>query len=150
MFDPNTFLNQSVTGPLSTKIPVIPLGDYRAQIDKLEPRKVTTKAGDSPQLRIVWKLIDATELASIDRAAATVRQDLWLDLKDGWQNSAWEMEEGEGKNVGLGRLFEALGMNNGGINIGQLKGQVGIIKIGHRGDDKGNVYDEVQRVASLT
>lgn len=146
MFNASTFLNQSVTGPLSTKIPVVPAGDYRAKISKLEPQAGTDKIG--PLLRVVWELVDTGELAAIDRERATVRQDIFLDMDDSQEN----LDAGEGKNVGLGRLFEALGMNDGGAAIGNLMGQVAYIKVAHRADKKDTsiVYDFVSRVAPLS
>lgn len=147
MFDPQTFLSQSVTGPLSTRVDPVAVGDYRAIADKLELRKAGTGADASNILRVTWKLVDAAELTAIGREAANVRQDIFLDLDD-----AGNLDTSKGKNVGLGRLLETFGLNAGGTPIGAIKGQVAIIKVGHRPDKKDSsiVFDEVTRVAALT
>lgn len=147
MFDPQTFLSQSVTGPLSTRVEPVPVGDYRAMADKLELRKAGTGPDASPILRVTWKLVDAAELTSINREAANVRQDIFLDLDD-----AGDLDTSKGKNVGLGRLLETFGINGGGVPIGAIKGQAAIVKVGHRPDKKDPtiIFDEVTRVAALT
>lgn len=148
MFDPNTFLNQSVTGPLSTKVELIPMGDYRAAINKLEMRKITVENEDRHILRVVWKLMDASDLTAMGREQAYVNQDIFLDLDE-----AGNLDTEKGKNVGLGRLMETFGLNGGGASVGNLSGQVGMIKINHRPDTKDpskGPYQEVSRVAALT
>lgn len=148
MFSAEAFLNQSVEGPLSTRQDPVPVGDYKAIADKLEVAKAGTGDDAKPILRVTWKLIDAGELSAIGREVASVRQDIWLDLDD----EGTALDFSKGKNIGLGRVFEALGLNNGGATPGMIKGQMAIVHVDHRTSpkDPSAVFDSVTRVAAAT
>lgn len=147
-FDPNAFMQSSFNGKLDTVIPALPEDDYRGIIDDLEVREVETKDGVRHVLRVRWKITDDGKLANINRTAASVNQDLWLDL-----NASGGLDEGEGKNVGLGRLLEALHLNGSSWSPGMLKGMGPcILRITQRADKKNseNIFNDVSRVTSLS
>lgn len=153
MFDPENFMNSvTVDSPLSTITVPIPEGDYRAMVKevKLEPPGVNKKTGEetSPILRVTWKLLDQDALAAeMEREELLIRQDIWIDRDD---NGNFAL--GKGRNVGLGRLREALGVNNQpGNPFKNLDGGVALIKVAHRTDPDNSEqkYAEVRRVAAL-
>lgn len=149
MFNSDDFLNQQATGPLSTRRDPLPVGDYKAQITKIEARQLDTKDGKRTVMTVTWSLMDTAEIAAAGREGTpTARQDLWLDVKEDGKTLDFD----KGKNIDLGRLYEALGLNDGGATPGMLKGQVGTIRIEHNVDKNKpeNVFERVAKVTALT
>lgn len=148
-FDPNSFMQSSFNGKLDTVIPALPEDDYRAIIDDVTHRSVDTKNGEERHiLRLRWKITDDGKLAAINRTSASVNQDLWLDI-----DASGKLDEGEGKNVGLGRVLDALNLNGQPWSPGMLKGMGPcIIRITQRPDQKNpeNVFNDVSRVTRLS
>lgn len=148
MFNPNSFMQSQFNGKLDTVIPALPEDDYRAIIDDVEMREAEVKGEARHILRLRWKITDDGKLAGMNRTNASVNQDLWLDI-----NPQGGLDEGEGKNVGLGRVLEALNLNGQQWSPGMLKGMGPcIIRIKQRPDQKNpdNVYNDVNRVTKLS
>lgn len=148
MFDPNKFMQSQFNGKLDTVIPPIPEDDYKCIIDDVEIRGAEVKGEARHILRLRWKVTDDAKLAAMQRASASVNQDLWLDIG---ANGA--LDEGEGKNVGLGRVLEALGLNGQPWSPGMLKGMGPcILRIAPRPDknNSDNIYNDVKRVTRLS
>lgn len=148
MFDPNKFMQAQFTGKLDTVIPALPEDDYRAIIDEVEIREAEVKGEARHILRLRWKITDDAKLASMNRASASVNQDLWLDI-----DTSGKLDEGEGKNVGLGRVLEALGLNGQAWSPGMLKGMGPVIlRVAPRPDKNNpeNVYNDVRKVTRLS
>ena len=150
-FDPEAFMNTPVEGANATKLIPVPVGEYAATVKTVtQPRVVQTKNGPSVVLNVVWepqdedgRIADATK-----RDGATVRQTLWLDIgADG------KVAQGEGVNLGLGRLREALKQNKEGKNWtpAQMEGAAARIKVTHeaRRDDPATIDARVNNVTSL-
>lgn len=148
-FNPNAFMQSQFNGKLDTVIPALPEDDYRAIIDDVEMRDIEDKKGETRYiLRLRWKIVDDAKLAQLNKSAASVNQDLWLDI-----NAQGGLDEGEGKNVGLGRVLEALNLNGQQWSPGMLKGMGPcILRIKQRPDSKNpeNVYNDVSRVTKLS
>lgn len=148
MFDPNKFMQSNFNGKLDTVIPALPEDDYRAVVDDVTHREIQTKEGLRHVLRLRWKLTDENKLLAIGRKSASVNQDIWLDLTpDG------ALDEGEGKNIGLGQVLEALNLNGQQWSPGTLKGMgPAILRIAPRPDQKNPeiVYNDVRRVVKLS
>lgn len=147
-FDPNTFLDSVVTEANATKIIPCPVGEYTAVVKDVKPRMWTSKNDPSKSgvaLDIIWDVDDLSVKEVLGRDSVTVKQGLMLDM-----NSHGQLETGEGKNVGLGRLREAVGLNQPGrpFSPNMLAGQAARIKVKHRVDGE-DVYAEVERVAKL-
>jgi hypothetical protein len=147
-FNPDQFMQAQFNGKLDTVIPALPEDDYRAIIDDVTFREVDTKEGLRNIMRLRWKITDDAKLAQINRKSASVNQDLWLDI-----TPAGALDEGEGKNVGLGRVLEALNLNGQNWSPGMLKGMGPcILRITQRADQKNseNVFNDVNRVTKLS
>jgi len=120
MFDPDTFMQTAVNESNSTSLEPIPVGEYKAVIDEI---KIETREGKDGKpvypLEVTWQLIDDELSARLGRDKLTVRQTIWLDL-----NEHGTLDTSKGKNVGLGKLREALGMNAAGkaFSISNLRG----------------------------
>lgn len=151
LIDLDAILGQNIDGELSTKTDPLPADDWIARIDKVEARKLDGKDGkdDRVILTVFWAITESDKLMALDppRDSFTVRQDIWLDL-----DSRGAVATGKGQNIGLGRLYEALGMNEGSRNIRSLAGNVAVIKTGVRANKEKpeDLYTEVKAVSPLT
>lgn len=131
LFDPTNMLDVEVDQPMDTKVVQPPEGRYNWQIVDFEVKKFDAKeAGAKDSYRIEFKCeADASQLAPtgekvsdlIGRDKFTARYSGWLDLTE---TGSWDM--GKGKNVAVGALREALGMNVPGqpFKVRFMKGQV--------------------------
>ena len=132
-FNPDTFMSSEVTDANATSYVPVPEGEFTASIKDLKPRVLT----DGRAVMDVTWVVDADEARdATGMAEPTVRQTLWLDITE-----AGGLDFGKGKNVGLGRLREALGQNQAGKPWapGMLVGGVAKIKVTHSIDKRDNV-----------
>lgn len=142
MFDIDQFMSSATTEANSTSLEPIPVGEYTGIIDevKLTPRD------DRYPLDITWVLTDADLQAKLGRDRITVRQTVWLDMKP-----EGGLDTGKGKNVGLGRLREALGLNAPGkpFSLSMLRGAgPAIVSVTQqpKKDDDSIIYNNVKGV----
>lgn len=144
-FDPNTFLNMTIDEANDTKTVPCPAGEYLAIADKVEVKSWASRDGSSSGLKvsIVWDIQDENVKALLGRDTVKVSQDQMLDLTD---TGALDMSKG--KNIGLGRLREALDMNQPGqpFSFGMIQGRMAKVIVSHRpvGED---LYAEIKKVA---
>lgn len=154
-FDAEAFLNSaSVDAPLSTVTIPIDEGNYKAMIKEIkinEPQMINKgpRAGQmgSPVLDVTWALLDDALKAKLERDEVLVHQTVWLDI-----DQTGNLDTGKGKNVDLGRLREALGVNDRPGNAFQnLTGGLALLKIGQvaDADNPEQKYARVKRVAAL-
>lgn len=150
MFDANEFMNQSAGVALDTRIENPKEGEYTMVAEDLTletfDRKDPTKGGPLLRCTIVWNLLDEAEKARLGREKLTCRQQFLLDLTpDG------KLDFSKGKNIRLGQIYEALGMNDGSGTFERIKnsGQMVRGQLKHRADDKDSSvkYAEIVRVA---
>ena len=145
-FDPVTFLNQTYDEVLDTKIIPCPVGEYPAIAEKVEVKPWAARDGSSSGLKveIVWDIQDENAKQLTGRDPVRVRQQQMLDLTDTGQ-----LDFSKGKNVGLGRIREALGLNTAGqpFAFSMIEGRMAKVKVSHRaaGED---LYDEIKAIAS--
>lgn len=153
MFDPSTFLQTSSEQALSTRTVPIPTGDYLAQILELTPRNVqgvkdTSKWYQFLDMELEIKLTPEAA-AELGRDTAKRRHSVGLDL-----TPQGNLDYGKGKNVGLGRMREAVGQNVAGQawNPMMLKGQMVKVSIKHEPDprDSTNTLDKIDKVGAAT
>lgn len=152
-FDSNAFLNQGASAPLSTQYENVPEGEYKAIVDDgekaIEFKEITGNDGRvSHQAVIQFAVLDDAVKTALGRDKVLVRGQFWLDL-----NAAGGLDTSKGKNVKLGQLVDAVGLNSQPWNFGQLKGRGPVmIKVGHRADknDPQVKYAEVTRVAKIS
>lgn len=145
-FDAQAFLDATITSANDTKITPVPVGEYMGIVDKVSPRQWQSKDGSQSgvALDIIWLVEDSGVKQLLGRETVTVKQGIMLDLANGG------LDLSKGKNVGLGRLREAVGKNDEGsqFSFSMLPGLSAKISVTHRinGDD---TFAEVKAVAKL-
>jgi hypothetical protein len=149
-FDPNQFLDMQFTDSNDTVLRPVPVGEYPAVAESAELRPWQAKDGSSSGLAldIKWSIDDAELQAELGRKPL-VKQGIMLDMNEA--GTGFDM--GKGKNVGLGRLREALGMNEPGkpFSFTMIPGNAARVKVAHR-PDKSNpevIYAEVKEASAL-
>jgi hypothetical protein len=146
-FDSAQFLQGSVDGAMDTKILPVPDGEYAAIIEKIDARTWTSKDGlkSGVTLDVTWEISDEGLRQELKRQKITVRQGIMLDLDD-----AGKLDTSRGKNIGLGRLREALNKNVPGqpFSFNELPGCSAKIKVTQRVDGE-DIYNDVKGVTTL-
>ena len=124
-FDPDSFLDATLPGANSTKREVVPAGVYVARLSNLEVKNGTVnKPGENfgkqwVALNFRWNIDNLPN--------GIVFDSVFLDLgEDG------RPDMGKGKNVKLGKLREAIGLNSGPAQFRAFDGRVATIKVEHR------------------
>ena len=152
MFDANEFLNSTVNTANDTKLinpPDNMAGDgYMMLAGKVDCR--TWQKKDDPSvsglaLDIQWELQDESVKTFCGREKIICKQGIMLDLTESGQ-----LDMSKGKNIGLGKLREALGLNTPGepFSFSMITGRMAKGFVQHRIVDD-NVYAEIKRVAKL-
>lgn len=146
-FDPATFMNTTYDEANDTKVTPCPVGEYTAVATKVETKTWASRDGSSSgvKLEILWEIDDANVKQLVGRDKVTSRQNIMLDLNE----AGTGLDLGKGKNVGLGRLREALGLNTPGesFSFAMIEGRIAKVSVSHRinGED---IYDEIKKVAA--
>lgn len=148
MFDPSQFLEQQTSEANDTKLVPIPVGEYTAIVEKVEARQWRKKDDPSVSgvaLDNIWEIDDAALKQLLGRDKITVKQGIMLDLTE-----TGGLDMGKGKNVALGKLREAVGLNTPGMPFApsMLVGRAAKIRVEHRIDGE-NIYSEVKAVTKL-
>lgn len=148
MFSPEQFLDMQTTEANDTKLVPVPVGEYIAIADEVKARQWRKK--DDPSiaglaLDIVWSIDDAAVKQLLGRDKVTVKQGLMLDLTE-----SGGLDMGKGKNVALGKLREAVGLNEPGrpFSPAMIQGQMAKIKVDHRVDGD-TIYSDVKAVTKV-
>ena len=132
-FNPDVFLNTETDSANSSTYTPVPEGEFTASIKAIKPRVLTDGRA---VLDVTWTVDDEVARNETGMAEPSVRQTLWLDTTE-----SGGLDFGKGKNVGLGRLREAVGQNQAGKPWapGMLVGQVAKVKVGHSIDKRDGV-----------
>ena len=144
-FDPNTFLNTTFTEANDTKSIPCPAGEYLALSEKVEVKTWQSRDGSASGLKveILWDIQDENVKALLGRDSVKVSQQQMLDLTD-----EGGLDLGKGKNIGLGRIREALDLNTPGdpFSFGMIQGRLAKVIVSHRtaGED---IYAEIKKIA---
>lgn len=157
-FNPDVFLNQTQTGGMATHRTPIPEDEYMAFVDSGDKavvlRMIDIKKGDrAGQQALIcdvwWNITDEKAKAALpNRDKILCKQSFFVDLKADGQT----IDNGEDKNLKLGRTRTALGQNdpNNPWAFFMLKGAgPARVKVKQRPDDDDEtiIYDEVVAVA---
>ena len=146
-FDPQAFLEAAYTEANDTKLIPVPEGTYPAIADKIVPRTWQSKDGTSSgvALDITWIIEDESVKEHCARPTVTCRQGIMLDMTDDGR-----LDMGKGKNVGLGLLREALGMNVPGeaFSFANIAGRFANVDVKHRQNpqDPDVMFAEIKKV----
>lgn len=146
-FDPEAFKHVTFEEPLDTEIVPPDEGVYNAKVYNWDLRGGTSEKGnDWAMLQITWELEDqdGSQAQKTGRDTVTARQSLFLDLTDDGK-----MDTSKGQNVRLGRLREALGLNDRPFSFDMLMGQQAKVNVRHRETDNGT-FPEVNNVAHIS
>ena len=148
MFNPDQFLDMQVTDSNDTKTIPVPVGEFTAVVEEVKCRQWQSKKDPSMSgltIDLTWSVDDAGVKEMLGRDKVTVKQGLMLDLTETGQ-----LDMGKGRNVGLGRLREALNLNVPGqtFSFSMLAGRVAKVKVEHRIDGE-NIFAEVKAVTKL-
>lgn len=148
IFDPDSFMATTTEAANDTSVAPLPPGEYRAQIEDLKVREVAGKDGEPRfPMDVTYNILDDTAKAALGRDKVTARQTIWLDL-----TSQGQIDSGKGKNVGLGRLRAAAGLNEPGRPFApsNLIGAVVRVTTGLRADrnDPSIQYTDVKAVGA--
>lgn len=152
-FNADTFLNQTVSGPMSTSVTPCPEGEFKAIIDDGDKWITfaggTSDKGEWNKVSILFNILDEGVRAQLKRDKVFVPMQSFLDVTD-----SGTMDTSEGKNVKIGRLRDAADqMADNNWNIGKLKGKGPfIVKVSQRADkdDPSIKYAEIVRVAKIS
>lgn len=146
-FDPQSFLDAAISGSNDTKITPVPAGEYVGVIEKVAARQWQSKDGTKSgvSLDVTWLIEDEGVKAELKRDTVTSRQGVMLDL-----TASGGIDTAKGTNIGLGRLREAVGLNDPSkpFSFGQLPGQAARVTVSHRIDGE-DTYSEIKKVAPL-
>jgi hypothetical protein len=136
-FDPNLFMQSTIEQTLDT-VRILPPTDreYPGVVTKLEGKSGTIMKGeragqDWGAIKITVELALPPEVAAkVGREKALVSDTVFLDL-----DPLGKLEVGAGKNVDLGRWFDATGINSlPNKSPGMLEGRSVKVKIRHASD----------------
>lgn len=146
-FDVSSFMSQAVTDSNDTKTIPVPAGEHLSLADKVEIKEWASKTDSSKaglKLVIQWAIDDPEVKELLGRDKVTVRQDIMLDLTE-----TGALDMGRGRNVQLGKLREALGLNTPGqpFSFDMIAGRVGKVLVAHRIDGE-TIYADVKGVAA--
>ena len=139
-FDPDQFLNQTLTSATSTEYVNVPDGEYPAVISKLSGRQ----SGDYTILDIDWEIDDETVRELTGLPAPRVRQSVFLDF------NGEALDDRKGKNITLGKLRDAVNQNVDGQewSPNMLLGQIASVLVTSREYNE-KTYNDIKSVASL-
>lgn len=143
MFDPNQFLEQTFTEANDTKRIPCPIGEFQAEIASATVNSWASKKNPENaglKLDLQWRIHDQGALEATNRSEVTVKQSVMLDLTE-----SGGLDMRQGKNIGLGRLRAAVGLNTPGqpFSFNMLVGRMAVAQVTHRIDGE-DIYDEVK------
>lgn len=145
MFSAEQFLDMQVDGAMDTKVVPVPVGEFLGICTEVKARTWASKKDPSKSgvtLDLTWEIEDQNVKAMLGREKVTVRQGIMLDLTE-----SGGLDIGKGKNVGLGRVREAVGLNSPGqpFSATMIVGRPAKLKVTHRVDGE-TIYAEVSGV----
>lgn len=145
-FDPDQFAQMPIEGSNSTERIPIDENEYPAIVDTIKFRPSKGKDGtEYLWLDVNWSIDDQEQREKLGREKVTCRQSLSLDrLENG------SLDMGKGRNVDLGKLREAVGLNTPGqpFQFSMLVGCTAKVKIKNR-QDGDDTYSDVKGVTAL-
>lgn len=146
IFDPNTFLSATVDGANSTERMPTPVGEYTAVIgDKIAARQWNSRDGTKSGIAVDVPLqldLPPAVAEQLGQPSRTISHSIMLDTTEGGA-----LDMGKGRNIQLGRLREALGLNAPGqaFAFNMLAGRTVKVQVTHEpaGDGSGRIYERI-------
>ena len=151
MAEDSTFNAEQFIGAQSdqageTKFYPVPVGEYLAQIDKIEARGGIDKNGNPWRaLDVLWHILDDGVKAELQTEKPLARQNIFVNV-----TPQGGLDWGRNKNIALGRLREAVGQNRPGRpwSPTHLQGAMAKVSVIHEPDQNGDPRAVVNKVAS--
>lgn len=147
LFDPKSFLSATLNEANSTKVIPLPIGETFGQITAMDIQTGEKDGKSWYRLSATLEITDSEYLAKWQVAGAEKAKIDYRFLLD--VNEGGGIAMGPGKNVKLGRLREAAGVNQPGKSLDMMVGQIIRVSIGNRPDpnDPETIYADVTAVA---
>lgn len=152
MFDAQSFINSTLTDANSTRLKPAPVGEYTGVIQPIDSNSFASGDKDGKPWARMNVLVEVTGDPRIKEALGldtkVIRGSIMLDV-----TPAGTLDMGEGRNISLGRLREATGLNVPGqpFSPTMLGGKVVKIVVAHRPDknDPELVYEDIKAFLPL-
>ena len=138
--DKEQFLNRPIEGPISSSFVAVPEGEYLSKVIEngvSAPEDKLGANGWSCWLDITWGIVDEEKLPGVieetGKEKPTIRQRLFLDVLRDENDKVTALDMGKGKNVPLGQVLEAVGLDGAKKRWTwkHLEGQIARIKVTH-------------------
>jgi hypothetical protein len=95
-------------------------------------------------LDVIWEIEDQDVKTYLGRDSVKVKQGIMLDL-----TPEGKVDVAKGKNIGLGRLREAVGKNDAGpFSFSSLPGLFAKVAVSHR-EYNGDIFADIKSVAKI-
>jgi len=144
VFDEDAFMSSTSEGEMATDFTPVPVGEFSAVVKKVATRSGSNEKGDWAVLDVTWAIDNAEVSEVTGMENPSVRQSIFLDISE-----SGGLDLGKGKNIGLGRLREALGQNTGAAwSPSMLEGQVATVMVDHRLYE-GRTFADVKSVSAI-
>ena len=149
-FDPNQFLNSSITEPLTKRPPINP-GSYIAMIGEPKAKQWSKQDPESGEMRtgVVLSVpltidLPSEEASKVGQPQVTITGSIFLDMKE----DGVSLDSAPGKNRQLRAYREALDLNKPGDQFSYAMMQGRQIRVAVKHDAKnGEVYERIGAVA---
>lgn len=141
LFDAKNFLDMEIEGENSTEVIPVPPGEYIGLCVEVKAREWKARDGtkEGKALDVSWEIDDPEIKTATSRDRVVIRQGVMLETTE---SGAIDMSKG--KNVQLGRLRAAVGMNTGGkFRFSDIVGQAATIKVTNEPQEDGRIFDRV-------
>ncbi len=146
-FDPQAFLDTQTTETNDTRILPCPVGEWPATVENVDIKSGVSQKSDEPwtRLNVKWAIEGTPANQLAERAKIVTTQGVMLDITE-----SGGLDMGKGKNVQLGRLREAVGLNAPGtpFSFRMLIGRQAKVSVTHR-EYEGNLFDDVKGAVKL-
>ena len=146
IFNVDAFLNSATAAPLSTERKLIPPNTYQASVAAIDVKSGTIEKGDNAgkpwaRLDVTFEIMDQAVRDFTLRSKVVLTHGVMLDISE----DGTGIDNREGRNVNLGKLYQALGMNEAGANPRMAVGRVCQVRVDH-GSYNGNPREEIRAI----
>lgn len=138
MFNPEAFMQATIDQANDTKVIPCPEGEFHAQAIDVKVSSGTIGKGERTgepwaSLNVTWEIADPNVAAITLRDKTRVRQGVMLDL-----TSDGNLDMAKGRNIGLGKLRDAVGLNVPGqpFSPTMIIGRAARVAVKHRIDER--------------
>jgi hypothetical protein len=144
-FDPSNLLNVGLsTEEIPSERTLIPEGEQRFVVGKPKIESGEKDGKVWVKINFPMSLDEAGVLDELNVKELRTTYGFFLDLTDDGM-----IATGPNKNIRLGQMFQATGLEGEDVSINQVEGRQVIGSVKHRMSDRGNQYDEIVGLASV-